>query len=101
MPSRLTLLTSAALSIALMATTALAEPRTGGDRLRVDQPEQRDINTPVRGMSMDNVRDVFGEPRDIRGPVGEPPITRWDYRGFSVYFEHHLVLHSVIPDDNR
>jgi hypothetical protein len=28
--------------------------------------------------------------------VGEPPISRWEYTGYTVYFEHDLVLHSVI-----
>jgi len=28
--------------------------------------------------------------------VGDPPISRWEYNGFSVYFEHDLALHSVI-----
>ena len=27
--------------------------------------------------------------------VGNPPITRWDYREFSVYFEHTHVINSV------
>jgi hypothetical protein len=27
--------------------------------------------------------------------VGDPPITRWEYPGFVVYFEHHLVVHTV------
>ncbi len=28
--------------------------------------------------------------------VGEPPITRWKYPGFEVYFEHQLVIHTVV-----
>ena len=28
-------------------------------------------------------------------PVGQPPITRWDYREFSVYFEYDHVINSV------
>jgi hypothetical protein len=27
--------------------------------------------------------------------VGAPPITRWDYADFSVFFEHNLVIHAV------
>ena len=25
----------------------------------------------------------------------QPPITRWDYPSFSVYFEHDKVIHAV------
>lgn len=28
--------------------------------------------------------------------VGQPPITRWDYRSFSVYFEYDHVINSVL-----
>ncbi|MDQ2068266.1 hypothetical protein [Natronospira bacteriovora] len=101
MTSRLALLMVASIAAITVTTLAVAEPRPGGDRLRVEDPEQRSVAVPTRGMTMDNVRDVYGEPRDVRGPVGDPPITRWDYRDFSVYFEHHLVLHSVIRDDDR
>jgi hypothetical protein len=38
----------------------------------------------------------FGAPATKHAAVGDPPITRWDYSGFSVFFEHNLVLHSVI-----
>jgi len=29
------------------------------------------------------------------GPL-HPPITRWDYDGYSVFFENSTVLHSVV-----
>lgn len=87
---------SAAAAVLMFPGPALAdEPRPGGDRLRVDSPAEQDRDMPVHGMPMDNVRDLYGEPRNVKGPVGDPPITRWDYDGFSVYFEHRLVLHSV------
>ena len=28
--------------------------------------------------------------------LGNPPITRWDYPQFSVYFENDRVLHTVL-----
>ena len=28
--------------------------------------------------------------------VGKPPISRWEYPGFVVYFEHDHVIHSVV-----
>jgi hypothetical protein len=42
------------------------------------------------------VQGRFGEPTERHATVGNPPITRWDYPQFSVYFEHDRVLHSVL-----
>lgn len=50
---------------------------------------------PTRGMSRAKVESVFGTPDSRRGPVGDPPISRWDYAGFAVYFEYDKVIHSV------
>lgn len=50
---------------------------------------------PERGTSMDTVRARLGSPERRVGPVGEPPITRWVYDRFTVFFEHDRVLHSV------
>jgi hypothetical protein len=73
------------------ATPALAEtlstdtgnPAAAGDR-------------PNRGSTMTAVQGRFGEPSQRHATVGNPPITRWDYPQFSVYFEHDRVLHSVL-----
>lgn len=54
------------------------------------------VMRPSRGMSMQTVKDRFGAPDAEHGPVGEPPITRWDYGMYSVFFEHNLVLNTVI-----
>jgi hypothetical protein len=53
------------------------------------------VPRPARGMTMDEVREQFGNPLEVKGPVGEPPITRWIYDGFVVHFEHQYVIHSV------
>lgn len=57
-----------------------------------------EVVKPPRMMHMDKVRERFGEPQRTRPPVGEPPITRWDYPRFVVYFEHQRVIHAVQPD---
>jgi len=54
------------------------------------------INMPNRGENMDDVRRTFGEPSSIVAAVGEPPITRWVYKEYTVYFEHQLVITSVV-----
>jgi len=50
---------------------------------------------PVNGQSMEQVRASLGNPIEIKGPVGIPAITTWEYNGFSVYFENNLVITSV------
>jgi hypothetical protein len=50
---------------------------------------------PTRGMSQESVQANFGAPQSIVADIGEPPISRWDYAGFVVFFEHNLVIHSV------
>jgi len=45
---------------------------------------------------MENVEARFGQPTSRVAAVGEPPITRWEYPGFIVYFEHDLVLHAAV-----
>jgi len=54
------------------------------------------INTPHNGITMAQVRQQYGNPVTEHPAVGEPPITRWDYADYSVFFEHDLVLHSVV-----
>ena len=52
-------------------------------------------SVPTHGLSMESVLQRFGEPVSRLPAVGEPPITRWNYPDFTVYFEHQLVIHSV------
>lgn len=50
---------------------------------------------PARAMTMDQVRDQFGSPQEVIGPIGDPPITRWIYNNFVVTFESEYVIHSA------
>lgn len=60
------------------------------------QSDRSSIDLPETGMSQASVRAAWGTPEEIRGPVGEPPISQWHYRDFIVYFEDNRVLHSVL-----
>ncbi|TNF33748.1 MAG: hypothetical protein EP315_08035 [Gammaproteobacteria bacterium] len=62
--------------------------------------ENSDVKTPRASMTMDQVTAEFGEPEKKHEAVGIPPITRWDYAGFSVFFENKRVLHSVVHDSS-
>ena len=59
-------------------------------------PENRNLPRPERGMSAETVIAKFGEPISIYPAVGEPPISRWEYSDFNVYFESQTVIHSVL-----
>ncbi len=54
------------------------------------------IPRPTRSMTMDQVSQRFGQPNSEHSPVGDPPITRWDYPSYSVFFEYDHVLTSVL-----
>lgn len=56
-------------------------------------------DAPERGMNKQQVEQAFGAPHSIEGPTGTPAIYRWNYPGFSVFFEHDYVLHSVVFAD--
>ena len=54
------------------------------------------MQTPRNGLTMSQIRQQFGSPKTELPAVGEPPISRWEYEGYSVFFENDLALHSVI-----
>jgi hypothetical protein len=59
-------------------------------------PTAATADRPERGMHMNAVETRYGAPATRYPAVGQPPITRWDYPGFVVYFENDLVLHAVV-----
>lgn len=68
-------------SFALLLTATLAHAAT---------------DIPSKGMTQDQVRNNFGEPSETKAAVGQPPISRWDYQNYSVYFENNYVIHSFL-----
>jgi hypothetical protein len=87
---------------ALLVSAVLASGLAGlatADMVAVDHGiavKESDVNTPSRGMTMSQVASKFGEPVTKVAAVGKPPISRWEYPGFVVYFEHEHVIHSVV-----
>jgi hypothetical protein len=67
-----------------------------------DQVQVRESQTPMpkRGSTMGEVEKHFGAPVTRHPTVGgaphQPPITRWDYNGFSVVFERDRVIDAVV-----
>ncbi len=71
---------------------------SGADTLLMENLNSERVTAaqrPARGLTMDRVLDVWGKPQTQHAPVGDPPITRWDYPDFSVFFEYSRVIHSV------
>jgi len=50
---------------------------------------------PDGGITKENVESKWGAPVKRSSPVGEPPISSWEYDPFVVYFEYDRVIHSV------
>ncbi len=54
-----------------------------------------DAAVPRNNMTKDAVRKKFGEPQEKISEVGEPPISRWRYPAYTVYFERDRVIVAV------
>ena len=84
----------AALAVGCALTgTALADTVVIDDQVQVRESQ---MPTPRRGSTMSEVEKQFGAPTEKHATVGQPPITRWDYHGFAVFFEHDRVVDSVV-----
>ena len=56
---------------------------------------------PASGTTAANVESTFGAPEAKVAPVGDPPISRWVYKDFVVFFEYDRVIHAVIRRDQK
>jgi hypothetical protein len=80
------------------ASAAVAETIVVNDQVQVREAQ---MNVPKRGLTMSEVEKQFGAPVTRHPTVGgssaqRPPITRWDYNGFSVVFERDRVIDAVV-----
>ena len=83
----------------VLASAPLLLPATAhAESLRVKVHQEQHYNMPKRGMTMDQVATKFGAPTTNVPAVGKPPISRWEYPGFVVYFEAEHVIHSVVAN---
>jgi hypothetical protein len=85
----------------LLLAGVLASGIAGAETIAVDNGiavKESDVATPARGMTMDQVATKFGAPATKIPAVGKPPISRWEYPGFIVYFEANHVIHSVVAN---
>lgn len=88
----------AGLLFAVLTTTLSVMPASTQERvIPLGQQGNRDaMPLPETGMKAERVRERWGSPEATRGPVGQPPISRWDYPAFVVYFESDRVIRAVV-----
>lgn len=80
-----------ALALAFCAQIAVA------DVLLIEEVRQSEsMQLPKNGTTKAETEARFGAPVKKLPPVGDPPITRWEYASYNVFFEYDLVLFSVL-----
>ena len=83
------------IAAALVALAPALAP-ANADELQMPASTSASAGTPSRGMTMEKVEAAFGAPSNREAAVGQPPITRWEYPAYVVYFENNIVLHTVV-----
>ncbi len=71
------------------------------ESLQMKVKQEKRMNLPRRGMLMKQVRAEYGPPLKVLPTRGgsskyQPPIHRWEYAKYIVYFEYHHVIHTVL-----
>ena len=90
---------SASLLAASLVVVTAAHADTFDVRRNAARSTRADL--PQRGLSMAQVEQRYGAPVDKLPTAGgdaprHPPINRWRYNGYTVYFERNRVIHSVV-----
>jgi len=75
-----------------------AAPKQEGMMLPPPAAHPTDAKMPCCGIKLDKVRKDFGAPQQEIPAVGNPPILRWKYPAYIVYFEFDRVITSVPTD---
>ena len=84
------------IALIFVFAAAYAAPPAFADTLLIEAAgNSQAMSAPKRGMSMASVESTFGPPSSRRAAIGDPPITRWVYVDFIVYFEYDHVIHAV------
>lgn len=92
----------------LFAAAPFALPAPAhAESVRMKVRQEQGMNLPPRGMTMSQVERKYGAPvRKLETRGGDtprhPPIHRWEYSNYIVYFERNHVIHSVLttPDSH-
>lgn len=90
-----------AATLALAAAPLLLPAPAHAESLRMKVHQEQRYNMPTRGMTMAQVKREYGAPVKVLATRGgsskhQPPIHRWEYSKYIVYFEYSHVIHSVL-----
>lgn len=92
--------TPAAAPAAAPGTTVVVITEASAPASEAPEEPVGPIVLPAKGLTRSEVEKNFGAPNVKNPTVGgtspqQPPITRWDYTGFSVIFEYDHVVDAV------
>ena len=90
-----------AAALALAVAPFVVPSAAHAESLRMKVRQEQHMNLPRRGRTMAQVEREYGPPlRKLQTRGGDtakhPPIHRWEYANYIVYFERNHVIHSVI-----
>ncbi|MGH8126288.1 MAG: hypothetical protein ACREPK_10645 [Rhodanobacteraceae bacterium] len=90
-----------AATLAFAAAPLLLPTPVHAETLKMKVKQEQRLNMPKRGMTMAQVKSQFGAPLKVLATRGgsskyQPPIHRWEYAKYIVYFEYSHVIHSVL-----
>jgi hypothetical protein len=90
-----------AATFALAAAPLLMPMTAHAETLRMKVQQEQHMNLPARGMTMAQVKRTYGAPLKILPTRGgsskhQPPIHRWEYAKYVVYFEYSHVIRAVL-----
>lgn len=84
------------LGAALALALVWAQPAAADTLLITAVKQEASVPRPSCCMTMTEVEQKYGAPHEKLAAVGNPPITRWVYTRYVVYFERNLVIHTVV-----
>jgi hypothetical protein len=86
--------------VLMLCVLAVLAPAGMAETVKVPVGQQgadlKSVVIPKRGILKSAVVAQFGEPLSKSTPVGDPPITYWNYENYTVYFEYDRVLDTVL-----
>lgn len=85
-----------ACAVILISSHATAEVLLVDAVAQNPQNSAQGLLRPTTGQTMARVRQQFGTPDNELPWIGNPPISRWVYADFTVYFEHEHVITTVV-----
>lgn len=97
-PAKKTHLIKQILRIGAIASLLATSPTLLANNGSLSIAQQGDISmsAPRNGQKKQRVESEYGAPLQKISAVGEPPISKWVYQDFTVYFEYNLVIHAVL-----